>query len=170
MGMFSAESLNSFDDLYLMQLRDLHSAESQLIEALPKMAQATTHPELRQAFEDHLVQTQQHKARLEEVFHALGEDPGGHTCEAMKGLIKEGNEVIGADADPGVRDAALIAAAQRVEHYEMAGYGCAATFAERLGRTEDKALLGQTLDEEKEADSLLTRIAEQVVNPDAVRA
>ena len=170
MGLFTSETLKSFDDLYVQQLRDLYSAETQLVEALPMMADAATHAELKRAFQDHLAVTKRQQQRLEQLFQRLGKDPGGHTCQAMKGLIKEGNEIIGADADPSVRDAGLIAAAQRVEHYEMAGYGTVRTFAERLGRTEDARLLQETLDEEGQADELLTKIAEQVVNVDAARA
>jgi ferritin-like metal-binding protein YciE len=170
MGLFTSETLRSFDDLYVQQLRDLYSAETQLVEALPMMADAATHVELKRAFQDHLAVTKRQQQRLEQLFQRLGQDPGGHTCQAMKGLIKEGNEIIGADADPAVRDAGLIAAAQRVEHYEMAGYGTVRTFAERLGRTDDARLLQETLDEEGDADKLLTQIAEQVVNVDAEKA
>jgi len=170
MGLFSSETLNSFDDLYVQQLKDLYSAETQLIEALPMMADAAAHPELKRAFQNHLEETRRQKDRLDQVFRGLDQDPGGHTCEAMKGLIKEGNAIITADGDAAVRDAGLIAAAQRVEHYEIAGYGCARTFAERLGRTDEATLLQQTLDEEGNADKLLNEIAMQVVNPDAVHA
>jgi ferritin-like metal-binding protein YciE len=170
MALFSSETLNSFDDLYVQQLRDLYSAEEQLIEALPMMADAAAHPELKRAFQDHLQQTRRQKDRLDQIFRTLDQDPGGHTCEAMKGLIKEGNAILKADGDAAVRDAGLIAAAQRVEHYEIAGYGTVRTFAERLGRTQDRDLLQQTLDEEGEADELLNEIAMQVVNPDAVNA
>ncbi|HLT48627.1 MAG TPA: ferritin-like domain-containing protein [Rubricoccaceae bacterium] len=170
MALFSSETLNSFEDLYVQQLRDLHSAETQLIEALPMMANAAAHPELKRAFQDHLEVTRQQKGRLDQIFRTLDQDPEGHTCQAMKGLIKEGNDIIKADGDAAVRDAGLIAAAQRVEHYEIAGYGTVRTFAERLGRTEDARLLQQTLDEEANADELLNRIAMDVVNPDAVHA
>ena len=170
MALFSSETLHSFDDLYVQQLRDLYSAETQLIEALPKMADAAAHPELKRAFQDHLEVTRQQKDRLQQIFRTLDQDPEGHTCQAMKGLIKEGNDIVMADADPAVRDAGLIAAAQRVEHYEMAGYGTVRTFAERLGRPDDARLLQQTLDEEGQADELLNRIAMQVVNADAVHA
>lgn len=170
MGLFSSESLRSFADLYLMQLRDLYSAEQQLTSALPQMAASASHPKLRAAFEQHLAETELHVRRLVQVFDALGESPSGHTCAAMKGLIKEGQEVMSADADPAVRDAALIAAAQRVEHYEIAGYGTVCTFAERIGRADDARLLGQTLDEEKATDARLTDLAEAVVNPQAAQA
>ena len=166
MGLFSL-NLKSFDDLYVAQLQDLYSAETQLVGALPKMAEAASHPELKRAFQDHLDATERQRDRLEQIFQSLDADPGGETCQAMKGLVKEGEEIIHADAPDAVRDAGLIAAAQRVEHYEIAGYGTVRTFAERLGRTDDARLLGETLAEEKEADGLLNRIAESVVNPDA---
>jgi ferritin-like metal-binding protein YciE len=170
MGLFSSHTFETFDDLYVAQLRDLYSAETQLIEALPKMRDTASHPELRSAFEEHLAVTHRQKERLEQLFRSLNEDPSGETCQAMKGLVKEGQEVIDAEADPAIKDAGLIAAAQRVEHYEMAGYGTVRAFAERLGRTEDARLLQETLDEEKDADATLNRIAEQVVNPDALVA
>jgi ferritin-like metal-binding protein YciE len=169
MGLFSL-NLDSFEDLYVAQLQDLYSAESQLIDALPQMAHAATHPELQRAFRDHLVDTQRQKERLEQIFQTLDSDPGGETCQAMKGLVKEGQEIIDADAPDGVRDAGLIAAAQRVEHYEIAGYGTVRTFAERLGRLDDAILLGESLSEEKEADGLLNQLAESVVNPNAAIA
>ena len=169
--------LNTLPDLYLNQLRDLYDAENQLLDALPKMAEAAAHPELAQAFHDHLDQTRIQVQRLKQVFSTIGEDPSGETCQAMKGLIKEGEELIGKkdqllgeDADPSVLDAGLIAAAQRVEHYEIAGYGTVCTYAEMLGRTDDHALLGETLDEEKDTDDRLTRLARRVVNPDAATA
>lgn len=170
MSLFSSETLKSFDDLYLQQLRDLYSAETQLIDALPKMADAATHPELERAFEDHLQVTRRQRDRLAQIMKSLDRSPSGHTCQAMKGLVKEGQEIIDADADDAVRDAGLIAAAQRVEHYEIAGYGTVRTFAERLGRADDVTLLQQTLDEERDTDELLNRLAEDVINPDAVTA
>lgn len=169
MGLFSS-TFNSLDDLYLAQLQDLYSAEDQLVAALPQMAAAATHPQLSQAFETHLDQTIRQRDRLDTIIRSLDADPGGETCQAMKGLIKEGNEMIAANGNDSVRDAGLIAAAQRVEHYEIAGYGTVVTFAERLGMTEHARLLQETLGEEKQTDGLLTEIAEQVVNPDAVRA
>ena len=169
MGLFSL-NLQSFDDLYVAQLQDLYSAETQLVDALPKMADAATHPELKRAFQDHLSATKRQRDRLEQIFQSLDADADGETCQAMKGLVKEGQEIIDADAPDAVRDAGLIAAAQRVEHYEIAGYGTVQTFAERLGRSDDARLLGETLSEEKEADGLLNRIAESVVNPDAAMA
>lgn len=169
MGLFS-QTFDTLHDLYVAQLQDLRSAEDQLTDALPMMADAATHPDLKQGFLMHLEQTKTQRDRLDQILRALGADPSGETCQAMKGLIKEGNEMIAANGDDSVRDAGLIAAAQRVEHYEIAGYGTVATFAKQLGRTEDLPLLLQTLDEEKQTDDTLTRVAEQVVNPDAARA
>jgi ferritin-like metal-binding protein YciE len=166
----AAENLNTFDDLYLQQLRDLWDAERQLMEALPVMAEAASDAELKKAFKEHLEITKQQKTRLEGIFNDLGEDPEGHTCAAMKGLIKEGNEVAEAEGDDTVRDAGLIAAAQRIEHYEISGYGTARTFARRLGRESDAELLQQTLDEEGDTDRTLTRIAERDVNAEATNA
>ena len=154
-----AESLH---DLYLEQLRDLFDAENQLIKALPKMAKAASSSELQGAFEEHLEKTREHARRIETIFEAMGENAKGQKCKAMEGLIKEGGEVIAEDMDEGVKDAALIAAAQRVEHYEMAGYGCVRTYAGLLGDNEAANLLEQTLEEEKEADKVLGGIAEQV--------
>lgn len=164
------QTFNTFHDLYVAQLQDLYSAEDQLVAALPKMAAAATHPELRRGFEMHLEQTKTQRDRLDQILNSLGEKPGSETCQAMKGLVKEGQEMIAANGDDAVRDAGLIAAAQRVEHYEIAGYGTVATFAKQLGRTADLALLTKTLDEEKETDAKLTGVAEQVVNPDAAAA
>jgi ferritin-like metal-binding protein YciE len=151
--------LNSLKDLFVEQLRDLYSAETQLVDALPKMASAASHDELRQAFEHHLDETRGHVDRLREIFEQLGETPGGETCEAMKGLIEEGEEVVKAQGDAAVKDAALIAAAQRVEHYEIAGYGTVRTFADDLDLGDARDLLDQTLDEESSADKLLTKLA-----------
>jgi ferritin-like metal-binding protein YciE len=155
--------LNSLRDLYIEELRDLYSAENQLVKALPKMAEAASDSELKDAFTNHLEQTENHVARLEQIFEALGEKPEGETCQAMEGLIKEGSLMIKADGDSIVKDSGLIGAAQRVEHYEMAGYGTAHSLAQRLGETEAAALLQETLDEESEADSLLTEIADSQV-------
>ncbi|HEX8298574.1 MAG TPA: ferritin-like domain-containing protein, partial [Rubricoccaceae bacterium] len=161
---------DTFHDLYVAQLQDLRSAEDQLTAALPMMAEAATHPELKRGFEMHLEQTLVQRDRLDQILTSLGASPNGETCQAMKGLVKEGNEMIAANGDDSVRDAGLIAASQRVEHYEIAGYGTVATFAKQLGRTEDLPLLLQSLEEEKATDEKLTTIAEQVVNPDAARA
>jgi ferritin-like metal-binding protein YciE len=162
-------TLNNLDNVLLLQLRDLYNAEQQLITALPKMAKAATSSELKHAFQTHLQETRGQAARLEQAFRILGKDPSGETCEAMQGLITEGSEVIALDGDPEVKDAALIAAAQRVEHYEIAGYGCARSFARRLGRNEIATLLQETIEEEANADKILTEIAESVVNLEATR-
>lgn len=163
-------TLNDLKDLYIEQLRDLYNAENQLIETLPEMAEAASHPELQQAFESHLEETRQHVSRLEQIFDSLGEDPGGEKCEAMKGLIEEAHELLEKDADPDVIDAGLIASAQRVEHYEIAGYGTVRTYAETLDRSQEGDLLYETLQEEEGADEKLTQIAESVVNPEAAHA
>jgi ferritin-like metal-binding protein YciE len=167
MGLFSNIKLNSFDDLFVEQLQDLYDAEQRLTKALPKMADAAHSPALKGAFTEHLRQTQGHVSRLEQVFRTLHKSAQSKTCEAMKGLITEGQEAIDASGDPDVKDAALIAAAQRVEHYEIAGYGCARTFAQRLGRRDAAQLLQQTLDEEAATDKRLTSLAEQSINPKA---
>jgi len=156
--------MKNLEDLLYDQVRDLYDAEKQLVKALPKMAEAASLSELKKAFEDHLKQTQGHVTRLEEVFKHLNQSARAKTCAAMKGLIEEGEEIIGAKAEPEVRDAGLIAAAQKVEHYEIAGYGTLSTWADQLSLTEVKRLLGQTLQEEKQADQLLTQLAEQQVN------
>lgn len=154
------ETYNTLDELYTTELRDLYSAETQLLEALPKMASAASSPNLKAAFEKHLKQTQGHVERLEKIFDELDEKPGGHTCKAMKGLLAEGQEVIDAKGDSAVKDAALIGAAQRVEHYEMAGYGTTRTFARHLGKKNHVELLQATLDEEGQTDKDLTALAE----------
>jgi ferritin-like metal-binding protein YciE len=161
--------LNTLHDLYLHQLKDLYSAESQLIDALPDMAKEANHPDLKQAFSEHLQQTKQQKSRLEKIGKSLGEDLDGETCQAMKGLIKEGKEMIKQKAADPVKDAGLIAAAQRVEHYEIAGYGTVCTFAEMLGRNDDLQLLKETLSEEKNTDDKLNKIAKQTVDPAAMQ-
>lgn len=160
-------ALQNLDDLYLDQIRDLYSAETQIVEALPKMIEATSHDQLRAGFEHHLEQTREHVRRLEQIAQRLDEDPDGETCDGMKGLLKEGHKTIKKRQDSDVLDAALIADAQRVEHYEIAAYGCARTYAEALNRPEDAQLLQQTLNEEAETDRKLTEIAMSVVNPDA---
>lgn len=157
-------NLDSLDKLYVHELKDLYSAETQLLDALPKMAKAATSSELQEAFEAHLKETKQHVSRLEKLFEDLDFSPKGHKCEGMAGLLKEGESVLSGDADPEVRDAALIAAAQRVEHYEMAGYGTAAAFAEKIGRRGDADVLYQTLEEEGHADRKLSRLASRVIN------
>jgi len=169
MALFSKLEFGSLKDLLINQLEDLYDAEKRLTDALPKMAEAASSPQLRNAFTTHLQQTKDHVSRLDLAFRHLGHTPGHETCQAMKGLISEGDEVISAKGDSSVKDAALIAAAQRVEHYEMAGYGSARTFAQRLGLTDVAQLLQTTLNEEGEADKLLTQIAEQHVNVQAAR-
>lgn len=158
----SAENLQ---ELFVEELRDIYDAEKQLTKALPKMAKATESEELRAAFEEHLEITKGHVGRLEEVFKIMGMAARGKTCEGMKGLIEEGQEAM-EEMEGTVLDAALIASAQKVEHYEIATYGTLATFAEVLGMEDAKDLLGQTLEEEKEADEKLTGIAGQI-NPEA---
>jgi ferritin-like metal-binding protein YciE len=155
--------------LYIEQLQDLYSAEEQILEALPKMIENTKHPELKKGFQQHFQQTEQQKHRLEQIFQELGEEPGGHFCKGMEGLLKEGDEALKEFKDSDVLDAALIAAAQRVEHYEMAGYGCARTYAHMLALPEQAAQLQRTLDEEGETDKKLTDLAESVVNIDALK-
>lgn len=160
--------LKTLRDLYVDELKDLYSAENQLVKALPKMAKAASNEELSQAFTDHLAETEQQVERLEKIFQGLGISPKGKKCKAMEGLVTEGKELIDEEADPMVKDAALIAAAQRVEHYEMAGYGCVRTFARLLGEEEAAELLQETLDEEGNADKKLTDLAESVINIEAM--
>jgi len=159
--------LESLRDLYLEQLKDLYSAENQLVDALPKMADAASAPELKNAFREHLNQTRQHVERLEKIFQSLNQSPKGETCEGMKGLVKEGETMLKMKGEPEVIDAGLIAAAQRVEHYEIAGYGTVRTYAELLGEQESVRLLERTLQEEEETDEKLTEIAESRVNEEA---
>jgi ferritin-like metal-binding protein YciE len=147
-------------ELYIDELKDLYNAENQLVKALPKMAKAASSPELRGGFEEHLEQTKGHVERLEQIFEALGESPKGKKCKGMEGLIAEGTEVMAEDYEGNIMDAALIGAAQRVEHYEIAGYGTVRAMAEKLGENEHVSLLTETLDEEKETDEKLTELAE----------
>jgi ferritin-like metal-binding protein YciE len=168
--MFFNVKLNSLEDLLLLELNDLYDAEKRLCDALPEMADAATSPALKQAFHEHAQQTKRHVSRLEQIFVELGKPSSRETCEAMKGLIKEGEEIIGATGSPDVRDAALISAAQRVEHYETAGYGSARTFAQHLGHSNVVRLLQTTLDEEKETDARLTQMAEASINTKAESA
>jgi ferritin-like metal-binding protein YciE len=157
-------SLSTLQDLYLHELKDLYSAENQILKALPKMAQATSNDKLRSAFEEHVEVTREHVRRLDTIFDELRQDPKGIHCKGMAGLIEEGEEILHEDADPAVRDAALIAAAQRVEHYEIAAYGTARTYADQLGLDDHAKLLDRTLNEEGETDKKLTRLAEQRIN------
>jgi ferritin-like metal-binding protein YciE len=159
--------LESLQDLLVEQLKDLYSAENQLLKALPKMAKAATNPDLRSGFEEHLEQTKGQVERLEQVCEQLGVSPKGKKCVGLEGLVEEGKELLEEDADPTVLDAGLIAAAQKVEHYEMASYGCARTWAEQLGLTEAAGLLQETFEEEKATDEKLTQLAEQMVNRQA---
>ena len=161
--------MNSLRDLYVEQLQDLYSAETQLVAALPKMAKAASHPQLQSAFQEHLAQTQQQVKRLEQIFQGLGSSPKGQTCKGMQGLLAEGDEMSKNKGEPAAIDAGLIAAAQRVEHYEIAGYGCVRTYAQELGEKQAMALLQQTLDEEGDTDKKLTQLAVQVINLEAER-
>jgi ferritin-like metal-binding protein YciE len=159
--------LESLHDLYVDELKDLYNAENQLLKALPRMAKAANHPNLQAAFTEHLEVTRGQVERLERIFKELGEKPTGKKCKAMEGLIEEGKELLEEEAEPSVLDAALICAAQKVEHYEMAGYGCVRTFAGLLGYTDAAELLQETLNEEGEADHKLTELAESVINLEA---
>jgi ferritin-like metal-binding protein YciE len=161
------DKLNNLQDLFVHELKDLYSAEQQILQALPKMAKATEHTELRRAFEEHEQMTRDQVQRLDMIADDLGVDLRGHKCKGIEGILREGEELIGTRADPDVLDAGLIGSAQRVEHYEMAGYGTARTFARRLGHDRAAQLLQQTLDEEGQTDQRLTSIAESLVNPDA---
>lgn len=154
--------LETMKELLLDELQDLYSAETQVTKALPKMAKTSSNPELKHAFESHLKETEGHAQRLEKIFKQMNEKSKGKTCEGMKGLLKEGEERIKEGGDPAVVDAGLISAAQRVEHYEIAAYGSARTFAEMLNESEVANLLKQTLEEEKSADQKLTRISQTV--------
>lgn len=160
--------LDNLRKIFVEELRDLYSAENQLVKALPKMATGACSEELKQALEDHLEQTRGHVERLEEVFEQLDETPKGKTCKAMKGLVEEGSEILEEDGEDSVIDAGIIAAAQKVEHYEIAGYGTVRTWAGLLGENEAAELLQETLDEEGEANKLLNKLAQDIVNPEAL--
>src|SRR2546430_3010416 len=160
--------LDTLQKLYINELRDLYSAENQLLKALPKMAKGASSDELKEAFETHLEQTETHVERLEEIFEELDESPKGKTCHGMKGLIEEGSEILDEEGDPSVIDAGIIVAAQKVEHYEIASYGSVGTFARLLGEKKAEELLQATLDEESEANELLNELAESTVNPEAL--
>jgi ferritin-like metal-binding protein YciE len=159
--------METLKDLYVEELKDLYSAENQITKALPKMIKAASHEELKQAFTRHLQETEIHAQRLEEVCDELGISPKGKKCVGMEGLLKEGSELIKEKPEPDVLDAGLIAAAQHVEHYEMAGYGCVRTYARQLGYENQSQLLQTTLDEEGSTDKLLTEIAESSINIEA---
>jgi ferritin-like metal-binding protein YciE len=152
-------NLNSLNDVFVEQIHDLHSAEEQLVVALPKMAGAASSDKLREAFEHHLDETRAQLERLDEIIATLGLGPATEPCKAMQGLVAEGDEIVAAHGDPDAKDAALVAAAQRVEHYEIAGYGTARTLAGQLGHDDARELLDETLHEESSADKLLTKIA-----------
>jgi ferritin-like metal-binding protein YciE len=159
--------METLKDLYVEELKDLYSAENQIIKALPKMIKAASHDELKNAFTRHLNQTETHVQRIEQVCDELGVSPKGKKCVGMEGLLKEGSELIKEKPEPDVLDAGLIAAAQHVEHYEMAGYGCVRTYARQLGYESQAELLQATLDEEGDTDKLLTEIAESSINIEA---
>jgi ferritin-like metal-binding protein YciE len=162
------QKATDLQQLYIAELRDLYSAENQLTEALPKMAKSASHAQLQSAFQEHLQQTKGHIERLEMIFQNLGVQPGGKTCKAMKGIISEGEEMI-KETEGGARDAGLISAAQRVEHYEIAGYGTVRTYANTLGHADAAKLLQSTLNEEAKTDEKLTKLAETVCNLEAKR-
>jgi len=155
-------TITTLEELFIEQLQDLYSAENQLIKALPAMAKAAHAPGLKAGFEAHFVQTKEHASRLEQIFEVLGKKADGKKCQAMLGLIKEGKEMISEKASPEVKDIGLIAAAQRVEHYEIAGYGCVRTYAKILGHKEAAKTLQITLDEEAATDKKLTAAAEKL--------
>ena len=160
--------LDSLQKLFVEELRDLYSAENQILKALPKMIKAATAPKLKAGFEEHLKQTEGQVERLERIFKKLDKSPKGKTCKGMEGVLTEGSEMIKEDAEPTVRDAGLISAAQRVEHYEIAGYGTVRTYARLLGNSEAERLLQETLNEEAETDKKLSALAESTINLQAV--
>jgi ferritin-like metal-binding protein YciE len=160
--------LDTLEKLYVDELRDIYNAENQLLKALPKMAKGSSSPDLKSGFEKHLRQTETHVERLEQIFAELDESPKGKTCHAMKGLIEEGSEILKEDGEESVLDAGIIVAAQKVEHYEMAAYGSARTFARLLGQDKAAELLQSTLDEESETNESLNQLAENIVNPEAL--
>jgi ferritin-like metal-binding protein YciE len=164
MGWFSNLQFDSLEDLFVAQLKDLYDAELRMVDALPKMIEGAHSESLKQALSLHLGETRSQVQRLENIFRFVEMEPEREACEAMKGLIAEGDEVLSASGDDAVRDAAIIAAAQRVEHYEMAGYGTLRTWAEHLGWADIARMLQTTLDEEGNADKILTEVAEQSVN------
>jgi ferritin-like metal-binding protein YciE len=161
MALFSMK-LENLQQLYLKELRDLYDAEEQITQALPTLIQAAHNPALKNALKEHLDVTQRQISRLEQIFDNLNEKSSGESCKGMKGVIKEGDEIVSAGGDPATIDAGIISAAQRVEHYEMAGYGTVRTYAQLLGQQEHARLLQQTLDEEEQADQTLSKIAASV--------
>jgi ferritin-like metal-binding protein YciE len=156
--------LQTLSDLYVHELKDLYSAEKQIIKALPKMVKAASNDQLKAGFQQHLQETKEQAARLEQLLKSHDETTRGPKCKGMEGVLKEGEEMIEEEADDEVRDAGLIAAAQRVEHYEIAGYGCARTYAELLNDNDGAKLLQQTLDEEAATDKKLTKLAKTTIN------
>ena len=162
-----ASKMQTLDDLYVDLLKDLYSAEKQLVKALPKMAKNASSTDLQKAFQEHLKQTERQVERIDRIFVEMGGSPRGKKCVGMEGLVEEGNEIMKEDAEPEVMDAGLIAAAQKVEHYEIAGYGTARAWAERLGYDKAARLLQETLDEESMANEKLTQSAESHVNMEA---
>lgn len=162
--------IDSLEKLFVEQLKDVYNAEKQIVRALPRMSKAAGNEELRKAFDTHLRETEKQVERLEQIFQELGKNPQGKKCVGMEGLIEEAKELLNEDVDEEVLDAGLIAAAQKVEHYEMAAYGCLKTYAELLGNEQAAGLLGATLDEEKRTDQLLTQLAERSINVEAVEA
>jgi ferritin-like metal-binding protein YciE len=162
-----ASKMSTLEDLYMDLLKDLYSAEKQLVKALPKMAKNAQSPDLQRAFQEHLRQTEGHVERIERIFSDMDGSPRGKKCVGMEGLIEEGSELLKEDAEPDVLDAGLIAAAQKVEHYEIASYGTARTWAQRLGYDQAARTLQETLEEESMANEKLTRIAESHVNMEA---
>lgn len=163
-------NLQTLRKLYVNQLRDIYNSENQIVAALPQMAAAAKHPELKKAFKQHTAETKEQINRLERIFQSMGQDPSGKTCEATLGLIKEGQEVLSAKGDDDVIDAGLIGAAQKIEHYEIANYGTVVTYAKMLGENQAANLLQTTLDEEKRTDKKLTVLAKTNVNTDALEA
>jgi ferritin-like metal-binding protein YciE len=157
-------TFNTLQELFMHELKDIYDAENRIVDALPKMVEAANSPDLKSAFRQHLNETQTHVARLERVFRALGEEPSRETCDGIKGVLSEGNDAVSAKGDPAVHDAALIAAAQRVEHYEMSVYGTLRSFAEQLGYNDAATTFQQTLDEEEQTDKKLTELAESRIN------
>lgn len=161
MALFSM-SINNLQELFVEQLRDLYDGEDQIIETLPKLIDKANSPELKRALQEHLDITRQQKSRLEQIFNSLGQKASGETCKGMKGIISEGDSLISDAEDPAVLDASIIAAAQRVEHYEMAGYGTVRTYAQQLGKQSFATTLEQILQEEKDADLKLSQIASSI--------
>ena len=161
MALFSMK-LDNLQQLFLKELRDIYDAEDQITDALPKLIDAAHHPELKHALQEHLTITKHQISRLDQIVQMLGEKPSGETCKGMKGLLKEGGDIVSAGGDPSAVDAGIISAAQRVEHYEIAAYGTVRTYAKLLNQSQMANLLQQTLNEEADADNKLTQIASTV--------